>query len=227
MTSAYASQSNRQNSQKSSGPRIQEGEERSRCNALEHGATSRLLVLPGEQAEELEQQRDAWIASRAGEDPIEQAPGGACLRSLAPTRATLRAQQAYETKPLRVLSIATISRTRPATALSQRRAMAGNYETKPLRVLSIATISRTRPATALSQARAMAGIYETKPLRVLSIGTIQPAARLGRADAPRQTRLIALALAIIDRPRSFCLERRVGTIAERWSLRPRQSLARS
>ncbi len=94
MTSAYAAQSNRQNSTNSTGPRSQEGKERSRLNALKHGATSRLLVLPGEQAEELEQQRDAWIAASAGDDPIEQALVERAFEAWHQLGRTLRAQQA-------------------------------------------------------------------------------------------------------------------------------------
>ncbi len=94
MTSASAAQSNRQNSQKSAGPRSQEGRERSSYIALKHGATSWLLVLPGAQSEELEHQRGAWIASRAGEDLIEQALVQRAFEAWHQLGRTLRAQQA-------------------------------------------------------------------------------------------------------------------------------------
>ena len=73
MTSEYAAHSKRQNGQKSTGPRSQEGKERARYNSLKHGVNSRPLVLPGEQAEELQHQPDTWIVSRGAEDPIEHA----------------------------------------------------------------------------------------------------------------------------------------------------------
>ncbi len=51
----------------------------------------------------------------------------------------------YEKKPLRLLSIETIGRARPAVALIQPREKVEIYETKPLRLLSIETILRARP----------------------------------------------------------------------------------
>ena len=43
---------NRQNAQKSTGPRIAEGKARSRFNALKHGMTAESTLLPGEDADE-------------------------------------------------------------------------------------------------------------------------------------------------------------------------------
>ncbi len=73
MTSTYAAESNRRNALKSSGPKSLEGKERSRSNSLKHGATARVLALPGEDPEELAKQRHAWIDSNTTDDPIERA----------------------------------------------------------------------------------------------------------------------------------------------------------
>jgi hypothetical protein len=94
MTSAYAAESNRQNAQKSTGPRSPEGKERTRCNAVKHGATARLLVLPGEPSEEIDRQREAWLASRASDDPIERALVERAFEAWQQLGRTLRFQQA-------------------------------------------------------------------------------------------------------------------------------------
>jgi hypothetical protein len=101
MTSAYAAESNRQNAQKSTGPRSQEGKERSRSNAVKHGATARLLVLPGEQPEEFERQREAWLASRPSQDPIEQALLERAFEAWQQLGRTIRVQQARAEKRMR------------------------------------------------------------------------------------------------------------------------------
>jgi hypothetical protein len=93
MTSAYAAECNRRNAQKSTGPRSPEGKERSRWNALKHGATARLLALPGEDRDELDRERDAWIASRTTDDPVERAILERAFEAWLQLGRTLRAQQ--------------------------------------------------------------------------------------------------------------------------------------
>jgi hypothetical protein len=93
MTSAYAAESNRRNALKSTGPRSPEGKQRSRCNALTHGATARLLALPGEDREDLDKQRNAWIDSSLTDDPIERAILERAFEAWHQLGRTLRAQQ--------------------------------------------------------------------------------------------------------------------------------------
>jgi hypothetical protein len=71
MASTYQIEINRRNAAQSTGPRNPEGKERSRLNALRHGATSRLLVLPGENPQDLDQLRAALIDSFQPEDSVE------------------------------------------------------------------------------------------------------------------------------------------------------------
>jgi hypothetical protein len=51
----------RRNGQKSMGPRTVEGKNRSRLNALKHGVTAALPVMPGEDGAALQGRIDAWI----------------------------------------------------------------------------------------------------------------------------------------------------------------------
>jgi hypothetical protein len=94
VTSAYQLEINRRNAQNSSGPRSPEGKARSRVNALKHGATARLLPLPGEQPEALERQRDDWTASLQPDDAIEEALVERAFEAWNQLGRILRAQQA-------------------------------------------------------------------------------------------------------------------------------------
>jgi hypothetical protein len=48
MATAAQIEANRQNARKSTGPRTEEGKNRSRLNALDHGGRANLMVLPTE-----------------------------------------------------------------------------------------------------------------------------------------------------------------------------------
>jgi hypothetical protein len=54
---------NRRNAQKSTGPRTQEGKDKSKFNALDHGCRAKSLILPGEDSQALEARQAAWSAS--------------------------------------------------------------------------------------------------------------------------------------------------------------------
>ena len=58
MCSQYQIEINRQNAQQSTGQRTTEGKERSRWNALKHGARAEALVLPGEDAAAYQEEID-------------------------------------------------------------------------------------------------------------------------------------------------------------------------
>jgi hypothetical protein len=72
MSSQYQIEINRTNAQRSTGPRTTLGKERSRWNALKHGARAESLVLPGEDPAALEQEIDAWVAAIGPSNHIEQ-----------------------------------------------------------------------------------------------------------------------------------------------------------
>ena len=63
---------NRRNAQKSTGPRTPEGKSRSRFNALKHGMTAKTLVLPGEDADVLQQRIEAWTSDLQPQNEVEQ-----------------------------------------------------------------------------------------------------------------------------------------------------------
>jgi hypothetical protein len=60
MATSKRAKINRRNAQKSTGPKTAEGKSRSRLNALKHGMTATLPVLPGEDPEALQGRIDAW-----------------------------------------------------------------------------------------------------------------------------------------------------------------------
>src|SRR5271157_5621258 len=60
MSTLDRAQISRRNGQKSMGPRTVEGKNRSRLNALKHGMTATLPVMPGEDGEVLQGRIDAW-----------------------------------------------------------------------------------------------------------------------------------------------------------------------
>ena len=63
---------NKQNSQRSTGPRTAEGRTRSSLNALRHGATAQRVVLPGEERAAFDQQLEAWTEALKPEDHAEE-----------------------------------------------------------------------------------------------------------------------------------------------------------
>ena len=63
---------NRRNAQKSTGTRTPEGKSRSRFNAVKHGMTAKTLVLPGEDADVLQQRIEAWTSDLQPQNEVEQ-----------------------------------------------------------------------------------------------------------------------------------------------------------
>ena len=64
-------ESNRRNSQRSTGPRTQAGKEKVRFNGLKHGMTARSTVLPGEDPARFEAARRQLHDDLAPRDPLE------------------------------------------------------------------------------------------------------------------------------------------------------------
>jgi hypothetical protein len=72
MATAAQIEANRRNSQKSTGPRTEEGKNRSRLNALDHGCRTNLMVLPTEVFGEYENELKAWKLSFQPRNPAEE-----------------------------------------------------------------------------------------------------------------------------------------------------------
>lgn len=64
-------QANRRNASKSTGPRTPEGKAKVSKNAITHGLTSECVLIPGEDAEELEAFREAMLEGLAPEGAVE------------------------------------------------------------------------------------------------------------------------------------------------------------
>src|SRR4029077_12703443 len=60
MTSSARIEANRRNCQRSTGPKTEDGKNRSRLNAVKHGMTSQTDVLPGEDREEFLDRMVDW-----------------------------------------------------------------------------------------------------------------------------------------------------------------------
>jgi hypothetical protein len=71
MVSAAKIASNRRNAQKSSGPKSVEGKAVSRFNALQHGLTAKLAMLPDEDPAAFEARRVAWLDRYQPRDEVE------------------------------------------------------------------------------------------------------------------------------------------------------------
>jgi hypothetical protein len=65
-------ETNRRNSQKSTGPRSEAGKNRSKFNALDHACRANILVLPTEDFGEYEQEANAWKLSWMPRNPVEE-----------------------------------------------------------------------------------------------------------------------------------------------------------
>lgn len=63
MASDRQVEANRQNAQSSTGPKTDEGKEKSSMNAVKHGLLSKRVVLPGENVEEFKEYRNEMIGA--------------------------------------------------------------------------------------------------------------------------------------------------------------------
>src|SRR5579883_1459880 len=72
---------NRKNAQKSTGPKTQEGKDRSRCNALKHGLRAEVIPLPDEDPAEIQARSDAWNDYYKPRTPAEQHLVNECVRA--------------------------------------------------------------------------------------------------------------------------------------------------
>jgi hypothetical protein len=72
VVSAAKLEANRRNALKSTGPRTQEGKDRSKMNAVTHGCRAETLIVHDEDLQELEARRQAWIADLAPRSDAEQ-----------------------------------------------------------------------------------------------------------------------------------------------------------
>ena len=66
-------EANRQNAQKSTGPKTEEGKARSSKNALKHGLTAEHVVLPNEDPEAFNELLDDWLDDAPNADSVERA----------------------------------------------------------------------------------------------------------------------------------------------------------
>src|SRR5881398_455834 len=72
MTSLRQIEANRHNALKSTGPKTEDGKQRSRRNALRHGFTAETVIEPLENPEEYRAFEDAIVAEYLPQTPVEQ-----------------------------------------------------------------------------------------------------------------------------------------------------------
>ena len=72
MATAAQIEANRRNSQRSTGPRTQQGKDRSKLNALVHGCRADILVLPTEDPGLFEDRSRTWRLSLKPRNPAEE-----------------------------------------------------------------------------------------------------------------------------------------------------------
>jgi hypothetical protein len=72
MATAAQIEANRRNSQKSTGPRTEEGKSKSRMSALDHGCRANVLVLPTEEFGQYENELQGWRRSLQPRNPAEE-----------------------------------------------------------------------------------------------------------------------------------------------------------
>jgi hypothetical protein len=72
MATAAQIAANRRNAQKSTGPRIEAGKNRSKFNAVVHGMRSTALVFPDDDPRALQDELEAWTAELQPRNPSEQ-----------------------------------------------------------------------------------------------------------------------------------------------------------
>src|SRR5450432_250648 len=86
-------QANRANSQKSTGPRTEEGKRRASLNALKHGCTAQTIILPGEDIHHFAKFHQSLKDSLAPANALEES----LVESLAQTQWAINRTRAHET----------------------------------------------------------------------------------------------------------------------------------
>src|SRR6266542_5077546 len=100
MTSVRQLEANRHNALKSTGPKTENGKQRSRRNALRHGFTAETVIEPLESPDEYRAFEDAIVTEYLPQTPVEQE----LVRRLASLFWRLRRATSIETGLLRLQS---------------------------------------------------------------------------------------------------------------------------
>src|SRR5579883_3286514 len=101
MADSKRSEINRQNAQKSTGPKTAEGKARSRRNALKHGLRAEVLPLPNEDPAAIQARADAWNDYFQPLNPAEQHLVDECVRATVLSDRCHRAQDAIVARRVR------------------------------------------------------------------------------------------------------------------------------
>lgn len=81
LTQEERAEINRENARKSTGPKTREGKNRARANALKHGLRAEVLVLPNEDAAQVEARVNDWFAYYQPESPAAVHLTNQCIRA--------------------------------------------------------------------------------------------------------------------------------------------------
>src|SRR5579883_2987615 len=95
------SEINRQNAQKSTGPKTQEGKARSRRNAMKHGLRAEILSLPNEDPAAIQARVDSWNDYYQPRNPAEEHLVDECVRATVLSDRCHRAQDAIVAQRIR------------------------------------------------------------------------------------------------------------------------------
>src|SRR5579883_1190634 len=95
------SEINRQNAQKSTGPKTQEGKDRSRRNALKHGLRAEVVALPNEDPEALRERSREWNDYYQPRNPAERHLVDECVRATVLSDRCHRAHEAIVSQRVR------------------------------------------------------------------------------------------------------------------------------
>src|SRR6266511_4165022 len=130
MTSLRQIEANRHNALKSTGPKTEDGKQRSRRNALKHGFTAETVIEPLENPEEYRAFEDAIVSEHLPQTPVEQE----LVHRLASLFWRLRRATSIETGLLRLQSeiLHAFRNSRQKTVETRGEGMPGRFgETDP------------------------------------------------------------------------------------------------
>ena len=181
---------NRRNAQKSTGPRTPEGKGRSRFNAVKHGMTAKTLVLPGEDADVLQQRIEAWTTDLQPQNEVEQFLVERSVQFSWQLERADRAELARLSSLIHCVPAAAASRQQEEAAALGRRLLSGrnvtqeaNLQSQLLSVL-VPGGSPRRPNPSMSSTTPRPSSCASNPRRPVADGC----STAGASSAPDSTR---------------------------------------
>jgi hypothetical protein len=149
MASDAQYEANRANAQHSTGPRTEEGKNRSRFNSVKHGLTADRLLIPGEDPAEFELLRDEFLEAYNPQGAQEELLTGMLIGDFWRLRRQRQVESGVLATNLYSVQIADEYQTARAIGIREENRRSGAEPTEPSHPKRVAALSRIAKLTDL------------------------------------------------------------------------------